>query len=94
MPAILCPFQDRNYQLDYEKALLASGALYHGTLYLDKILDFYFEVFDNGEPTLFAPLNTADNLKKAIIGAITNFEQTPTSDPGKKPGKGFFGGVD
>ena len=87
MPTIPCSFEGKIYQLDYERTLLVSGGLYHGTFYLDKILDFYFEVFDNGDPTLFAPLHTADNLKQAVIGAIGIYEQTLSSHP-PKPGKG------
>ena len=74
MTTIQCKIGSRDYRMDYEKVMITSGELYHGTVYQSHIFEFFFVIFTNGDPILFSPLHTEEGRKNAIIAAIKNHE--------------------
>lgn len=74
MPTIQCHIGSRVYRLDYERTDLTSGSLYKGTLYTDRILDFFFEISEEGDERLFGPSGTAEEVKGPVMRAILGRE--------------------
>lgn len=65
-----CQIGGQKYRLDYDCTRVTSGRIFHGTLYLERIVDFYCEVPDeDGEP-LFSPRDTRAEIRKAVIDSI------------------------
>ncbi len=75
MPSIQCKIGGREYRLDYDKVKIASGMLYHGTVFQSHIFEFFFVNFTNGDPVLFSPLHTDEGLKDTIIASIMEYER-------------------
>jgi len=74
MTSTSCVLEGKEYRMDYEKTEISSGTMYHGTVYLEHILEFFFVIFKNGDPVLFSPLDTPDSRKDVIIRSITDSE--------------------
>jgi hypothetical protein len=74
MPTIHCHIGNREYRLDYDRTDLVSGSMYKGTLYMDRILDFFFEISEEGDERLFGPSGTPEEVKKPVMRAILGEE--------------------
>ena len=74
MPTISCYIGEQVYRLDYERTNLTSGCLYRGTLYTDRILDFFFEISGEGDERLFSPPDTEEELKRPVMKAVLGRE--------------------
>jgi len=48
--------------------------LYRGTLYTDRILDFFFEISGEGDERLFSPPDTEEELKRPVMKAVLGRE--------------------
>ena len=70
MTTTICHIGDRDYRLDYDSSRITSGRIYHGTVYMAHILDFYFEVPDDGTAPLFSPGDTPREVREAILHAV------------------------
>jgi hypothetical protein len=70
MPSGTCFMDGKNYRIDYEKTNITSGVLYHGTVFQEHIFEFSFVVFNNGDPVLFSPIETAASKKNMIMNAV------------------------
>ena len=76
MPFTVCQFEGREFRIEYEKTPITSGLLYHGTLFQEHIFEFTFVIFNNGDPVLFSPMNTAPGKKEVVMEAIKAHEKS------------------
>ncbi|HVM86917.1 MAG TPA: hypothetical protein VMT76_01930 [Puia sp.] len=72
MRSTTCNLENKPCRIDYEKTPIASGMLYHGTVFQDHILEFFFVIFKNDDPVMFSPLKVPDNKRDAIINAVVS----------------------
>lgn len=74
MTTIHCRIGDSDYRLDYDGSRIISGFIYHGTVYMHRLLDFYCELPDDNGPILFSPHDTPQEVKDAVLKAIVEHE--------------------
>jgi len=76
MATTFCNIDGKSFRIDYERTQITSGILYHGTLFQQRILEFFFVLFANGDPVLFSPQETGEPIRTAIINSIQEFEKS------------------
>ena len=75
MNTIQCHIGDSDYRLDYDGSRITSGWIFHGTVFMEHIVDFYCEVPDDGETPLFSPADTKEEVRDAVKRTIVEHER-------------------